>query len=454
MASSFDSAAHKLSQGSSAFPLNDLPKSRNDSLWAEIRNDFGLTLAELSSLKNFACAGRGRQAKTLEDGIPPLLQQISLSPPSVPKPEDHLPVTVYEKEFGLMPTEEFQKVVHNRARGWDDVKEDGKVRYASENDVAVLVSGLVKDVGLAMALDLDTFTEVGAFGLRPNVWVVTCSMIPVGVIEVKKPDEDQNDFDESILDKPTALGELYDFLMRLPNFYGMSPAFGIITTFEAWRVCWIPQNDVDVDAIAKTPECLPSMVNKFTTPLKPGAAKKTSPPGFTPSKTNPVLHGIEDEDEHEDSEGETADESRRDLHVSKIYDRATDNHLAMRAIAAALCKMAKVKQNPLDDPFDKLDERMLLRFTKGESRSIYWCRLGLLKGQGKWNKYANPKKHLYAIEDLGRGADGRVWLMCTCSGAVCVLKFPIKGGNGELRENVKCEMENWKATYPEFKVFH
>ena len=426
------------------------------SNWKGILQSLGFDDLQAGVILSVIEKKKGRQAKVLEDGIPPLLQNISLSPPSVPDPEDHAPVTARKKNFGVMPKEDFQKIAHSRSRCWDDVKEHGSVFYASENDVAVLVSGLVKDIGLAMALDLDTFTEVGAFGLRPDVWVVTCNMIPVGVIEVKKPDEDQKDFGKSILDKPTVLGELYDFQMMLPNFYGMSPAFGILTTFEAWRVCWIPQTDVDVDKIAKTPECLPSMVNEFTTPTKSGAAKKTSPPGLTPSKTNPVLHGIEDEDEHEeDSEGETADdESSRVLHVSEIYDRAAGNHLAMRAIAAALCKMTKAKQNPFDDPFDKLKERMLLRFTKGNSRSIHWCRMGRLEGNGKWNKYANPKKYLYAIEDLGRGSDGRVWLMCTSSGAVCVLKFPINTMS-EFND-VERELKNWKKAYPEFesKVLH
>jgi hypothetical protein len=111
---------------------------------------------------------QGRQAKTLEDGIPPLLQQISLSPPSVPKQEDHAAVEHIERDFGVMPLVDFQKIFQNRSRCWDDVKADGKVRYASENDVAALVSGLVKDIGQAMELDLDTFTEVGAFGLRPE----------------------------------------------------------------------------------------------------------------------------------------------------------------------------------------------------------------------------------------------------------------------------------------------
>ena len=62
------------------------------------------------------------------------------------------------------------------------------------------------------------------------------------------------------------------------------------------------------------------MVTQLTTPTKPGAAtetdpgqveekeenastKKTSPPGLTPSKTNPVLHDIEDDNEDKGQRG-------------------------------------------------------------------------------------------------------------------------------------------------------
>jgi hypothetical protein len=409
--------------------------------------------------------------RTLEHGIPPLLHQISSSSPSVPKAEDHLPVTVRKKEFGVMPMEEFKKISDYRTRCWDDVKKDGMVHYVTENDVADLVSGLVKDFSKAMGLDFDTFKEVGAFGLRPDMWVVKWNMIPVGVIEVKKPDVSPKRLGQSILDKPTVLGELFDFQMQLPNFYGMSPAFGIVATFEAWRVCWIPQDDADVDAIAKTHESLPTMAAHLMTPTKRGcatgndpvqvdeneetaSAKKTSPPGLSPSKANPMVHDIEDGDEDDDGEEQTValDQQSRVLHVSKIYYRADGKHLAMRAIAAALCKMTKVTQSVFDDPFDKLKGRMVLRFTKGESRSIHWCRMGRLEGNGKWNKYAHPKKYLYAIEDLGFGAEGRVWLTCTFSGAVCVLKFPIKDTKGD-HKGVERELENWKKAYPEFKVF-
>jgi len=392
-----------------------------------------------------------QQAKTLEDGIPPLLQMISLSPPSVPKEEDHAPVRATEMDFGVMRNEHFETILNDRSRCWDDYNDEtGYVSYASENDVAGLVSGLVKDISKAMGIGFETFTEIGAFGLRPDVWVVTWNMMPVGVIEVKKPEEDEICSDgESVLDELTVLGELYDFQMQLPNFYGVRPAFGILTTFECWRVCWIPEADVDVDNIAETSESLPSKSEAFTTPKKSAPEKKSSPLGRTPSKTNPVLHDIVEEDEISEEEGESNDDDRV-LHMSKIYKRTDDGHLAMRAIAAALCKMLKAKQKPFNDPFDKLTERMLLRFTKGTSRSIHWCRMGRLEGEGKWNKYASPKKYLYAIEDLGRGSDGRVWLTCTSSGAVCVLKFPIKS---KEHDAVRLEMENWKAAYPEFEVF-
>lgn len=129
----------------------------------------------------------GRQAKTLEDGIPPLLQNLRSSPPLVPKAEDHAPVEATEMNFGVMRYEDFRRILHNRSRCWDDCNDEtGEVSYASENDVAFLVGGLVKDISKAMGIDFETFTGIGAFGLRPDVWVVTWNMIPVGVIEVKK----------------------------------------------------------------------------------------------------------------------------------------------------------------------------------------------------------------------------------------------------------------------------
>ena len=49
---SFDSASHKLRNGTPPFPLADLPATRDDPLWLDLRKEYGLSLPELSSLKN------------------------------------------------------------------------------------------------------------------------------------------------------------------------------------------------------------------------------------------------------------------------------------------------------------------------------------------------------------------------------------------------------------------
>lgn len=68
-------------------------------------------------------------------------------------------------------------------------------------------------------------------------------------------------------------------------------------------------------------------MSKFITPTKKAWEKRTSPPGHTPSKTNPVIHSIESEDEtNEDASHEEEDSA---LHVSRIYTREDGDHLAM-----------------------------------------------------------------------------------------------------------------------------
>jgi hypothetical protein len=50
--SALDSGKTKLG---TIISFENLPKDRNDSLWTEIRTDCGLTLDELSALKNAVC---------------------------------------------------------------------------------------------------------------------------------------------------------------------------------------------------------------------------------------------------------------------------------------------------------------------------------------------------------------------------------------------------------------
>ena len=174
------------------------------------------------------------------------------------------------------------------------------------------------------------------------MWVVTQNMMPIRVVEVKKPDKDSPPNGETILDEPTVLGELYDFQMQLPNFYGMSPVFGILSTFETFQICWLPV--IRADKIVKTPEASLQVESvQYSTLKKPLSTEKKPPPGFRPSKVNPVVHEIQDE--IEDGKNVKEDNIKRDqvFHVSKIFCRTDKGKLAMRAVAAVLCKMLKSK---------------------------------------------------------------------------------------------------------------
>ena len=98
---------------------------------------------------------------------------------------------------------------------------DGRITYVTENDIALTVRSFVGSIVDALGLsgDIKVYTEIGVFKLRQDLWVVTLHAMPIGVIEVKKPDILSN---ETALNHPNALGELYDFMKHLPNFYGVT----------------------------------------------------------------------------------------------------------------------------------------------------------------------------------------------------------------------------------------
>lgn len=68
-------------------------------------------------------------------------------------------------------------------------------------------------------------------------------------------------------------------------------------------------------------------------------------------------------------------EEDRTLHVSQIYTREDGDHLAMRAIAAGLCKMMKVMQSSFWGALDNLTKQMVLRLqgvSCGASIGVAW----------------------------------------------------------------------------------
>ena len=60
-----------------------------------------------------------------------------------------------------------------QSRVWVDVAANGFVKCANEADLAVLVSGLLRDLIKAMGLNAKVLSEVGTFVVRTDLWVLT-----------------------------------------------------------------------------------------------------------------------------------------------------------------------------------------------------------------------------------------------------------------------------------------
>lgn len=366
---------------------------------------------------------------TLAQDLPPLKRQCTESGPSIPTDNEHKAVSFVARPFGLLDETAYKGLEHHET----DIRVvDGVVRYATENDIAIKVCEYLRSIldGLGLAGHVEVYTEIGIFNVRPDLWVVTLLGAPIGVVEVKKPDLIGK---QPCLNHPNVLGELYDFMSRLESFYGITPAFGILTTFETWRIAWF--SDDQADQVAAKEELYQG----------PDHLLDGRPQHHGPAHVVEKHQLVEDDQDTsvEDNDNYNHDEidDPRHLHVSKIFHRGGPQGEVQRALTSILLKMLQSKHTPVN-PSD-LANRRLIKFEKGPSGSAYWCRLKLEKGV-QWNRIANPQKFLYALEDLGHGAHGRVWLACTSSGSVCVLKFSL---SSNPKVSLDKEKDIWDTVY-------
>lgn len=162
----------------------------------------------------------------LGDGLPELVQNLTLSPPSVPPEKEHASCQRIVSDLPFSTAESVNisgatNTVWRKAR----TRADGSryLLYSSEDDIVYFVRRFMEDILLALGLSLDFNSEVTIKQIRPDLCVLLLDMYLVGVVEVKKPGGD-------ILLEPTVLGESLDQMLLVEGFYGMGPVIGILTT--------------------------------------------------------------------------------------------------------------------------------------------------------------------------------------------------------------------------------
>ena len=320
------------------------------------------------------------------------------------------------------------------------------LHHSGEHSIQTHAINVLKDVIYELGLNhaVRMVPEVETFKLRPDAWVMTVHGVPIGVVEVKNPG------DKAMTDK-RVIGELFDYMMVLPNFCGTKQCFGILTTYKQWRVCWL--DDDASNAHARAPVEL-EQENAFTTPEKQkrgATSEENTSPEETPSKKKATVHPLGDhasEESGEDEEGDVEQQDRveRKLKCTRVYDitRGDNGPLLFRLLASAIWKMWTCERTPLRDPFANLGKRTLRKLSED---TFVWSRLPV-EVKPKWEQMPTKRaQHLWVVEDLGHGVEGKCLLVTTKSGRIAVLKFFSNTSQGRA----ETEKEAWHKVYPRFK---
>ena len=304
------------------------------------------------------------------------------------------------------------------SRIWAEVNSSGvELKYATEADI------------------------VGFVKIAPDICVVTDGHRLVVVIEVKKHGRD-------ILIKPTVLGELLDQMLLLEGFYCSGPVIGILTTLEEWVFAWFDADHSHFTAISDESQAEKS---SCLTPSKAAASPhyRYSPPGNIPSQRSGRRHALEVAESEDEEEENLQPYDDRTLHTTGVLHSQAEFQTVLRHLYTAFKRMNEVR---LYHTFGV--PRCLFQLHK-DKNGITWHPMGRIPIDVENLTAINfcsrgDVLHLLAVEDLGRGGSGKVWLTCTVSArkpSICVLKF--HNENSIIRMNQeKC---NWDAVYPEFE---
>lgn len=378
--------------------------------------------------------------KSLSDGIPLLEQHITESGGSIPLPQDHPPCERRSfSEFFLCEVP--QSVLQYPSRIWGSVPSGrDHLYYATESTVVKYVAIFLEDILKAMNLPFQLENHLGIKHITPDICVLTFGNRLVGVIEVKKPDD-------NILLQPTVIGELFDQLFLVEGFYSSGPVIGILTSLEEWMFAWFSVDDkhfTDENPVTVS-------ASNYFTPVKPPNPNNSSPLGLTPSQSSGWKHGLENEDEDFNDEFELLDNFPRVLSTTDVFNIFNDYQVVLKHIYTSLLRMTEVKIN-----FRSGIPQSVFKLHK-DDKKITWHPLTQIPidfttlSSSKFPR--RNARALLAVEDLGRGSSGKAWLACTLSKnpAICVLKYSNKGDLGG-KDHLDLEKDWWDRVYPEFSA--
>ena len=380
----------------------DLEETRKDL--QETRSDLQETRSDLQNFQNNSLA----QYFSGQRKLPSVLADGSRTSASISR--GHKNVDFIEQKFGLLEISiERIKVMESIIS--NILAKGESVGYFTEMDIHNLVLGVLDDMVKIANLesDLRLRCDLAIASLKADIWVICCNGYPVGAVEIKKPRKKKSS--GSTFHNPKVQGQLFDYMLRIRSFHGLRHVFGIMTDFEYWRVCWLPDSD---DAAHATD--LSYSVHTNNIDVGCAAAR--------------VLHG------------------------SEIYSGRTETAtpLLAKALVSVLRKMDYGKNS--------LDVRNMLLLSDQRSyiyldrSSWFWTSListEMRNIRAKMRLSLVPPAYngnFVLLRDYHGGADGRVWLAASTNGNLAVIKFHRRvkdQDKGQDRAAITQEVAVWRA---------
>jgi len=236
----------------------------------------------------------------------------------------------------------------------------------------------------------------------------------------------------SPMEDKKVIGQLFDYMQIVRMFFGVRFVFGILSTYDEWRIVWLRDAKILARATGtptplqpKPPQIVLDDENDDVTIFKriPGAANDfvDAPPGKVETKL--------------------PSPKKRKCYVSKVYLRS-DPELIL-ALATVVRKMF---ESPIDVPRFLSGKRLYEKLDGNNARWVPRPFSALRLGE-----YGGNSAELFVLHIFGSGGgDGRACLAADKDGRCCVIKFhrPIYD-HAALDSKAICEKEAaaWRTVW-------
>ncbi|EGC30063.1 hypothetical protein DICPUDRAFT_158253 [Dictyostelium purpureum] len=321
----------------------------------------------------------------------------------------HQPAYLKQFKFTCLKNQKL-KIYYSSLWLFLNLAKETKLWYTNENDIASHVAMVIRDILAGGQIKAECKVEIGIYSVTSIIWLISNSYgLPIGIVQFKKPNE-------IVLNNPFVCGELLNYMLILKEMYGQKNVFGISTTYNQWRIYWLPDSEADQDDLISKTE----------------SNTKLEYPSLIPIENNlnePIEYS-------KDSHNIYPQSINRVIYGTKLYNFSSEE-LPM-VLLSTLKKMFYSERKPEIELLDK--KRLYMQIDK---YNWYWVNIRIDSLKYLINLNFDMVRAAVVLLDLSEKS-GKVWLCSTVDGYVFVLKFSSGENFTETGEELKNESMFWK----------